>query len=49
MIGPFFVGSMWILKWTYGNLKRFLLLNAIMDAIFSFPTIRLLRKEKWVG
>jgi hypothetical protein len=35
-IGPFFVGSMWILKWTYGNFKRFIFLNAIVDGAFAF-------------
>ncbi len=36
-IGPFLIGSMWILKWTYGNLIQFTLLNAIVNAFFSFP------------
>jgi hypothetical protein len=35
-IGPFFVTSMWILKWSYGNFKRYLLLNAAVDAFFAF-------------
>ena len=28
-IGPFFVFSMWVLKWIYGNFKQFLLLNGV--------------------
>ena len=47
-IGPHLVGSMWILKWTYGNFKRFILLNAIVDVIFTFPLISLLKKLKVV-
>lgn len=46
-IGPFLVGSMWILKWTYGNFKGFLLLNAIVDGFFTFPIAILSRKLKY--
>ncbi|MFJ5762869.1 hypothetical protein ACIQAA_27880 [Neobacillus sp. NPDC093182] len=45
-IGPFLVGSMWILKWTYGNFKHFILLNATVDAFFAFILVRLLEKLK---
>ncbi|MFB9759287.1 hypothetical protein [Ectobacillus funiculus] len=45
-IGPFFIGSMWILKWTYGNFKRFILLNATVNAFFAFIVIRLMTKLK---
>lgn len=47
-IGPFLVGSMWILKFTYGNFKKFILINAIIDAIFTFPLIMFLKKMKVV-
>ncbi|MED3971726.1 hypothetical protein P4658_29195 [Priestia megaterium] len=47
-IGPHLVGSMWILKWTYGNFKAFILLNAVVDAIFTFPLIHFLKKLKVV-
>ncbi|WP_227939524.1 hypothetical protein [Alkalihalobacillus deserti] len=45
-IGPFLVGSMWILKWTYGNFKQFLLLNAIINAFFAFILVRVMEKLK---
>jgi hypothetical protein len=45
-IGPFFVGSMWILKWTYGNFKQFIMLNATVDAFFAFIIVRLTEKLK---
>lgn len=45
-IGPFLVGSMWILKWTYGNFKQFILLNATVNAFFAFMLIKLLEKLK---
>jgi hypothetical protein len=47
-IGPFLIGSMWILKLTYGNFIRFLLLNAFVDATFTFPIIWILKKVKIV-
>lgn len=45
-IGPFLVGSMWILKWTYGNFKRFILLNAIVNSSFAFILVTLMEKLK---
>jgi hypothetical protein len=45
-IGPFVVASMWILKWTYGNLKKFLMLNAVINAFFAFIVIRILERLK---
>lgn len=46
-IGPFLIGSMWILKWTYGNFKRFTLLNAIVNAFFAFPFSMFAKKMKY--
>ncbi len=45
-IGPFWVGSMWILKWTYGNFKRFILLNAIVDSAFVITLSVFFKKLK---
>lgn len=45
-IGPFFVVALWILKSTYGNFKRFILLNASIHAFFSFIVISVLEKLK---
>ncbi|WP_285889634.1 hypothetical protein [Neobacillus niacini] len=45
-IGPFLVGSMWILKWTHGNFKQFISLNATVNAFFAFTLIKLLEKLK---
>lgn len=45
-IGPFFIGSMWILKCTYGNFKKFILLNATVNAFFAFILINLMKKLK---
>jgi hypothetical protein len=45
-IGPFIVASMWILKWTYGNFKKYLLLNAGINASFAFIIIRIMDRLK---
>lgn len=45
-IGPFLAVSMWILKWGYGNFKKFLLLNAIADGFFATIYVTILEKLK---
>lgn len=45
-IGPFLIGTMWILKWTYGDFKKFILLNAVVDGFFAFILMRILEKLK---
>jgi hypothetical protein len=44
LIGPMLALSLWLLKWSYGNLKKFLMLNAFGDIIFVFPITKLFRK-----
>lgn len=34
--GPFLIGSLWIMKLTYGKLFRFLVLNLSVEALFSY-------------
>ncbi|MCB5238661.1 hypothetical protein AB1L07_25020 [Niallia alba] len=36
MFGPFFVSSIWILKWTYGKFFNFLALNIAFESIFTY-------------
>jgi len=48
--GPFMTSSLWILEWTYGNFKRFLLINASFEASFEasfFFGLRGLKKIKY--
>ena len=45
-IGPFLVLSLWVLKWTYGNFKWFILLNGIIQAIFAYPITYYARKYR---
>ena len=42
--GPFFIGSIWILKLTYGKFLRYLLLNFSASLLFVYPGIWLLKK-----
>ncbi|HAQ06983.1 MAG TPA: hypothetical protein DCR24_05455 [Bacillus bacterium] len=48
-IGPYMPLSMWLLKHSYGNFKKFILLNVIADGLFAFLFIDLLKKVKIVG
>ncbi|TCJ00466.1 hypothetical protein [Cytobacillus praedii] len=34
--GSFFVGSLWILKFTYGNFMKYMGLNLAVDSIFTY-------------
>ncbi|SES62265.1 hypothetical protein SAMN05216389_10199 [Oceanobacillus limi] len=45
-IGPYMPLSLWILKFSYGNLKRYVLLNVIANGLFSFVVVNLLKKFK---
>ncbi|MEH7418663.1 hypothetical protein V7266_25710 [Neobacillus drentensis] len=45
-IGPYMPFSMWLLEFSYGNFKKFILLNAISDGLFAFLFIDVLKKLK---
>ncbi len=45
-IGPYMPLCMWLLKYSYGNIKKFLLLNALADGLFAFLLIDLFKKFK---
>lgn len=47
-IGPYIPISIWILKFSYGNFKKFVLLNAFVNALFTFLFIPFLKKIKIV-
>jgi hypothetical protein len=47
-IGPYMPLSMWLLKISYGNFKKFVLLNAIADGLFAFIFIDVFKKLKIV-
>ncbi|WP_121662215.1 hypothetical protein [Metabacillus litoralis] len=45
-VGPYIPASMWILKYTYGNFKKFVLVNAIFNGLFAYLFIPFLHKIK---
>ncbi|MBB5172403.1 hypothetical protein [Texcoconibacillus texcoconensis] len=47
-IGPYMPLSMWILKYSYGNFKKFALLNALVNGIFAFCVMPFLKLIKIV-
>jgi hypothetical protein len=48
-VGPYMPLSMWILKYSYGNFKKFILLNVISDGLFAFLFIDIFKRLKLVG
>jgi hypothetical protein len=47
-IGPYMPLSLWILKFSYGNFKKFVLLNVFANGFFAFLFIPVLKKFKIV-
>lgn len=47
-IGPYMPISMWILKYSYGNFKKFVALNAVANGLFAFLLAPFLKKIKIV-
>ncbi|RXT07067.1 hypothetical protein [Ammoniphilus sp. CFH 90114] len=48
-IGPYLPLSMWLLKISYGNFKKFVLLNAMADGLFAYLFIDLFKKWKIIS
>jgi hypothetical protein len=44
ILGPYLVGSLWILKWTYGKFFRYMILNLIVDGAFTYGLTYYLQK-----
>ncbi|MCY8235284.1 hypothetical protein [Priestia endophytica] len=44
VVGPFFIGTLWILKFTYGNLKKYILVNTLIDTGFVYGLMLLMEK-----
>lgn len=45
-VGPYMPLSMWLLKLSFGNFKKFVLLNVIADGMFAFIFMDVLKKIK---
>jgi hypothetical protein len=43
--GPFLVGSMWILRFTYGKFFFYLLLNLVVDTVFTYKFVNILKNS----
>jgi hypothetical protein len=43
-IGPYMPITMWIMKYTYGNFKKFIIVNIISDGLFAFVLMDILKK-----
>lgn len=43
-IGPFFIGTLWIMKFTFGNLRRYFMTNFFIDASFVYIMVPFLKK-----
>ena len=41
--GPFMIGSLWVLKLTYGKFYRYLFINLLVDSIFIYILV-----DKWL-
>ncbi|WP_066054023.1 hypothetical protein [Robertmurraya korlensis] len=48
IFGPFFIGSIWILKYTYGKFKLYFIVNLIVDSLFTYGMMRGFRKMGYV-
>ena len=46
ILGPFFVGTIWIFRMTFGKFGLFALVNLMMDSFLSFPFTWLAQKLK---
>jgi hypothetical protein len=47
-VGPYMPISMWLLKYSFGNFKKFVILNVIFDGLFAFIFIDVFKKLKIV-
>ncbi|WP_078551960.1 hypothetical protein [Bacillus alkalicellulosilyticus] len=45
-IGPYIPLSMWILKFSYGNFKKYVVTNVIANGVFAFVLMPFLKKIK---
>lgn len=43
-LGLFFVTTIWVFKLTFGDFKKYLLLNVVIDYLLSYPIVKTLTK-----
>ncbi|WP_078408905.1 hypothetical protein [Priestia abyssalis] len=49
ILGPFLVGSIWILKYTFGKFNLYLLVNIVIDSIFTYFALNWFKKIGYVS
>lgn len=49
IIGPFFIGSLWIFKFTFGKFKIYQVINLLIDYIFIYGLLNILEKIGYVS
>ncbi|HZH58011.1 MAG TPA: hypothetical protein VEY70_00155 [Metabacillus sp.] len=49
IFGPFLVGSLWILKYTFGKFNLYMFINIVVDAFFTYFTIDWFKKIGYVS
>lgn len=49
ILGPFFIGSMWIFKFTFGKFKIYQLVNLLIDSIFVYGLLNFFKKIGYVS
>ncbi|MDV2582889.1 hypothetical protein [Alkalibacillus haloalkaliphilus] len=46
ILGPFTVGTLWVMKWFYGKPGKFIAFNTIVDLLFAYPMTKAFAKLK---
>lgn len=49
IFGPFFIGSLWIFKYTYGKFKAYFVTNLIVDGFFTVFMMNWFKKIGYVA
>lgn len=48
ILGPFSVGTIWILRLTYGKFWLYVLTNLIQNLVYAYPILNILEKIKFI-
>ncbi|WP_257009770.1 hypothetical protein [Evansella halocellulosilytica] len=46
ILGPFFIGTLWIFHFTFGKFRLYVLLNVVMNFLLAYPICTILQKLK---
>ncbi|MDQ0156544.1 hypothetical protein J2S07_002865 [Robertmurraya andreesenii] len=48
ILGPFSVGTLWILRFTFGKFWLYVLINLVQNLIYAFPILNILDKINFI-